>query len=83
MDKTIQLDILGPDKTIFQGLVSRVQVPGELGSFEMLHNHAPLISSLTKGKIRVVDKDDNVFFFEVNSGMVKVFQNHISILINS
>ena len=45
------LEIITPDKNIFEGEVKLVQVPGSKGTFEILKNHAPIISTLEKGKI--------------------------------
>ena len=47
----MNLEIITPDKSVYTGEVSLVQLPGIDGSFEVLDNHAPLISVLKKGKI--------------------------------
>lgn len=83
MNKAIQLEILCVDNIVYKGPVARVQVPGELGSFEILYNHAPLISSLVKGKIRVIDLEKKTTFIEVESGVLEVSDNHIVILMGS
>lgn len=82
MNKAIQLEILCADRVAYKGLVARVQAPGELGSFEILYNHAPLISSLVKGKIRVVDLEGKTIFMDVDSGVLEVSHNHIVILMD-
>ncbi len=51
----MKLEIISPDKSVFTGEVSLVQLPGIDGSFEILNNHAPLISVLKKGKIKIKD----------------------------
>jgi F-type H+-transporting ATPase subunit epsilon len=76
----MEVEILTPDKKIFEGEADLVQVPGTLGSFGILNNHAPIISSLTKGKIRVVIKNKEEFF-EIQSGVVEVLKNKVIILI--
>ncbi len=76
----MKLEIITPDKTIFEGDVDLVQLPGIDGSFEILNNHAPLISVLKKGKIKVIDKKKITKFFEVNGGVVEVIKNKVLIL---
>lgn len=76
----MNLEIITPDKSIFSGEVSLVQLPGIDGSFEILNNHAPLISVLKKGKIKIKDDKDQEQFFEVNGGVVEVLKNKVLIL---
>jgi F-type H+-transporting ATPase subunit epsilon len=74
------IEIITPDKKIFSGEVSLVQLPGTDGSFEILNNHAPIISTLAKGKIKIIDAEKNTQFFEINSGVVEVQKNKIIVL---
>jgi len=74
------LEIITPDKKIFSGEVSLVQLPGTNGSFEILKDHAPTISTLTKGKIKIIDKEKKTEFIEINSGVVEVLKNKIIVL---
>ena len=76
----MQLDIITPDVTLFSGEVSLIQVPGIDGSFEMLNFHAPLISILKKGKIKIIDLEKNQQFFEVNGGVIEVLKNKVIVL---
>lgn len=76
----MNLEIITPDKSVFTGEVSLVQLPGIDGSFEILNNHAPLISVLKKGKIKIKDSKNQEQFFEVNGGVVEVLKNKILIL---
>lgn len=76
----MKLEIITPDNIIYTGDVSLAQFPGMDGSFEVLANHAPLISVLKKGKIKVVDTDRETRFFEVNGGVVEVLRNKILVL---
>lgn len=77
------LEIITPDKTVFSGQVKLVQLPGTKGTFEILSNHAPIISTLEKGKIKVVDLNDKELFFEVNGGVIENKDNKIVILAES
>jgi F-type H+-transporting ATPase subunit epsilon len=76
----MQLDILTPDEKIFSGDVSLVQLPGSTGSFEILNNHAPIISSLKAGKIKIINSEKQTQFFEINGGIVEVLKNKIIVL---
>lgn len=77
----MHLDIITPEKTLYSGEVKSVQLPGSAGSFEVLENHAPLISTLDPGKIRVRMVDGKEEFFEVESGFVEVLNNKVSVLV--
>ncbi len=75
----MQLDIITPDKKIYSGEVTSVSVPGTLGRFQMLKNHAPIISSLQAGKVKVQDSEGEKEF-EVKGGVVENLKNVIVIL---
>ncbi len=74
------LEIITPEKTVFTGEVKLVQLPGKSGSFEILENHAPMIASLKKGQIKIVEGDKNVRYIDIVSGTLKVQDNKILIL---
>jgi len=76
----MRLEILTPDKTVFEGEVSSVSVPGTSGSFEILKDHAPIISTLEDGKviIRGANKGENTFF--IKGGVVEALNNKIMVL---
>lgn len=74
------LEIVTPDELKFSGEVKLVQVPGTNGSFEVLKNHAPIISTLEQGKVKVIDDNDKEHFFEIDKGVVEVNRNKIIIL---
>lgn len=76
----MNLEIITPDKSVYTGEVSLVQLPGIDGSFEVLDNHAPLISVLQKGKIKIKDSSGQEQFFEVNGGVIEVLKNKVLIL---
>ena len=54
----MKLEILTPEKKLFNGEVKSVQVPGKSGRFEMLNNHMPIVSSLNKGSIKITDTNN-------------------------
>ncbi len=74
------LKVFSPDKFIYEGNVVLVQLPGTMGSFEILHNHAPIIALIDKGKLKIIDEGRNKFFLEVNPGIVEVNNNMITLL---
>jgi len=73
------LEIITPDKKLFSGEVTSVTVPGKKGRFQILNRHAPIISTLQKGEIKVKSNKE-VLNFSVNSGVVEVLNNKIIIL---
>jgi F-type H+-transporting ATPase subunit epsilon len=76
----MQIEIITPDATIFTGEVSLAQFPGKDGSFEILNLHAPMVSVLKKGKIKIVDQEKQTRYFDVDGGIIEVRQNHIIVL---
>jgi F-type H+-transporting ATPase subunit epsilon len=75
----MQLDILTPEGNVFSGEVNSVQLPGIDGLFQILNNHAPLISALSPGKVKVEGATGKQVF-QIKSGIVEVLQNKISVL---
>jgi F-type H+-transporting ATPase subunit epsilon len=76
----VKLEIITPESRLFDGKVKLVQVPGTKGSFEILKNHAAIISTLAPGQIKVITEADKEEFFEISSGIVEVKSNVITIL---
>lgn len=75
----LRVDIVSPEKTLFSGEVECLVIPGEKGTFEVLHNHAPIISNLVAGK--VVCKGNAAFEVAIKSGFVEVAQNVVSVCV--
>lgn len=71
------LEILTPEKKLFSGEATLVQLPGVDGQFEILDRHAPIISALDKGKVKVKAKDGGLKFFEINGGFVECLNNKV------
>lgn len=76
----MKLEIISPDNQLFSGEVTSVVVPGKEGSFGILDNHAPIISTLKAGKIKVTDNQKNTQVFEIKGGVVEVSKNNITVL---
>jgi F-type H+-transporting ATPase subunit epsilon len=76
----MQIEIITPDSTLFKGEATYVFLPGSDGSLGVMNNHAPLISSLKKGTLRVKDASGKEMQFEVNGGTVEVLNNKVVVL---
>lgn len=77
----MKIKITKPDTTLFEGDVRLVQLPGTGGKFEMLENHAPIISSLAVGEVRVVLPEGTEQMFAIRGGVVKGQKNELLILV--
>lgn len=76
----MQVEIITPDTVLFSGEAKLVQLPGTDGSFEILDRHAPIIATLGKGKIKVLDLAGQTQFIEINSGVLEMSDNKANIL---
>ena len=76
----MNLEIITPEKELFSGQVTSVKFPGTNGEFEILNNHAPIISTLSEGKIRVITEQNKTEYFEINSGVIEMQKNKIIVL---
>jgi len=74
------LEIITPEKKVFTGEVTSVKFPGTAGEFEVLNSHAPIISTLTSGAIRVITADNNTENFSINGGVIEMLNNKIIVL---
>lgn len=78
----MQLEIITPDKKVFEGEVSSVMVPGSKGRFQMLENHAAIISTLINGTVKIKTSAGEERF-EVKGGVVEMLNNKVIILAES
>ena len=87
------VEIVSPEKTLFKGDVSSVHLPGSEGSFQILNNHAPIVSTLKEGLIKLKGKFDNKSenlniinsneaSLEIQSGVVEMKKNKLIILVD-
>lgn len=77
------LEIVTPDEKVFQGEVVSASFPGIDGFFQVLGNHAPMISTLGEGSVKIVsevNKKQETSFIEVNGGVVEVLNNKVTVL---
>ena len=77
----MNLEILTPEKKLYSGEVYGVQMPGISGLFEVLDKHAPLVSALKPGRVKVLkDKNNQVVNFDIKGGFVEVLNNKVTLL---
>lgn len=81
--KELQLEIITPSKIGYKGNVQSVTVPGTQGNFQVLFNHAPIISSLEIGELKVEEDGGNKLDFATGGGTIEVANNKIIILVES
>jgi F-type H+-transporting ATPase subunit epsilon len=79
-DKGFQIEIVTPQKLHFSGEVVSVTAPGTLGQFQIMRNHAPLLSSLTKGKVKLTLADRSEQSFSILDGFFEVSSNKAILL---
>lgn len=79
MERAIQVKIVSPERTLFSGQLKSITVPGEKGSFEVLYNHAPIISCLSAGCIKCVGEETSEI--KVAGGFIEVNENHVSVCV--
>ena len=75
------ISVLSPDKEIFTGEIQSVKVPGITGQFEILQNHAPIVSALTEGSVRIRKASGEDFTFQIHKGFIEVLSNEVSLLV--
>jgi len=75
------LEILTPDKKIFSGDVYGVQLPGISGMFEVLERHAPLVSALKAGRLKILRDKTSTSLYTIQSGFVEVLHNKTTVLV--
>ena len=79
----MRIEIITPDKKIYDGEIKSVRVPGKKGSFQVLKDHAPIISTLDSGPVRMVDQDNNEIIYNISGGVIEVKANKIILLADS
>ena len=89
------LEIISPEKTLFKGEVESILFPGTYGDFQVLNNHAPIVSTLTSGKVKINGKifieqgakdkfefTDRETILSIESGTVEMNNNHVILLVD-
>ena len=79
----MQLSIITPDRNVFEGQVSLVQLPGSEGSFELLDNHAPIIATLRAGQVKIQPQGQAEQLIHITGGVLEAQANKVVILAES
>jgi F-type H+-transporting ATPase subunit epsilon len=79
-DKPFLLEILTPRRVVFKGDVTSFQAPGVVGGFQVLHSHAPLLSSLKIGEVTIRDSHGVELHYAISGGFAEVRENHVLLL---
>ncbi|MDG1849305.1 MAG: ATP synthase F1 subunit epsilon [Flavobacteriales bacterium] len=74
------VEIITPDAKLFEGEVNSIKLPGANGGFEILNNHAPIISTLTAGEISIALDQGQNESFEIQGGVIEMQDNKIIVL---
>lgn len=77
----MNISVLTPDQSIFEGPIKSVKVPGIGGQFEILDRHAPVVSALGEGGVRITKADGKKMTFDIEKGFVEVLNNNVSLLV--
>jgi F-type H+-transporting ATPase subunit epsilon len=80
MAMTMHIDIVSAEAEIFSGTVTQVFAPAEMGEVGIMPRHAPMLSKLKAGEIRVSDQDGEEYSFFVNGGIIEVQPHVVTIL---
>jgi len=83
MEKVLKVEIVTPKKVIYSGNATAVTLPGSKSPFQVLYNHAAIVSNLDKGKIIVKETNGNEIIYTAESGFAEINKNIISILVES
>ena len=76
----MKIEIITPDRKVFEGDIKSVRVPGKKGSFQVLKDHAPIVSTLESGNVIIVDEAGNEKIVEIDGGVIEVKANRIILL---
>ncbi|NMC37755.1 MAG: ATP synthase F1 subunit epsilon [Bacteroidales bacterium] len=79
----MKIEIITPDRKVYEDEIKSVRVPGKKGSFQVLKDHAPIVSTLEKGTVRIIDLSDREILYQIDSGVIEVKMNRIILLAES
>lgn len=78
----MKVEIISPEKVLYKGEAILVRVPGASGSFEILNRHAPIVSTLVAGEIKVKENAQSVKTFQITGGAIEFSGNLVSIAVH-
>jgi F-type H+-transporting ATPase subunit epsilon len=82
-EKTFSVEIVTPARVIFQGEITSLSAPGTVGGFQVLYNHAPLLSSLGTGVLKIREPEGKDVVYATSGGFVEVKNNKAVVLVES
>lgn len=77
----MMISVLTPTGEVFEGEISAVNVPGVNGAFEVRRNHAPIVSALQTGRVRLTKMNGEQMNFDIEKGFIEVLQNQVALLV--
>lgn len=81
-EHVLSVSIVTPQRVAYEGKALAVSVPGSHSPFQILFNHAPIISSLDIGVLRIEDHNNNITVFASREGFVEVLRNTVNIVVD-
>ena len=75
------ISVLTPDRSVFEGEIQSVKVPGVSGEFEILKGHAALVSALKNGAVRIIEQNGTKKTFDIEKGFIEVLNDNVSLLV--
>lgn len=79
----LEVKILSPEKTLYSGQANGIIVPGERGLFEVLTDHAPIVSILSKGEVKVDTLQGEPFTLAIEGGFIEVSLNNVTVCVEA
>lgn len=81
--KSFKLEIVTPSKLAYNAEIVSITVPGTVGEFQVLYNHAPIVSNFEVGKIKIQSTENEVIYFATGGGVIEVLKNKVVVLAQS
>ncbi len=79
----LNVEIVTPQRIVYNGIASAVSVPGAKSPFQILNNHVPIVSSLVQGNVTVKEVNGTETIFEISSGILEMHNNTVSVIVES
>ena len=83
LERLLEIDIVTPQKIIFSGTCSAVSLPGAKSPFQVLYNHAAIVSALDIGAIKIVNNDNTQIYYATEGGFAEVLHNKVSVVVET
>jgi F-type H+-transporting ATPase subunit epsilon len=83
LDNLLELEIVSPVKSVYKGMVKSVIAPGVMGEFQVLYNHAAMVSTLQIGIMKLENENGEMIPYSTSGGILEVKNNKISILVDT